>query len=162
MLSFRWQRSGSHEAHGSPESCDFGGSVSGAVLAIVIRMDNRTATSRVGARRSFIRVVRGFAEGSLVVLGFALAILLIGTPLALLARGVHEGLSWFVALRGETSALVDAFVSVSTVIGTVILVASFVRLLVAFFNWRRKLRARGSSGRAAKTRLNPHEIAEAA
>ena len=122
---------GSHRAHGSPESFDFGGSVSGAVLAIVIGMDNRTATSRVGALRSFIRVVRGFAEGSLVVLGFALAILLIGTPLALLARGVHEGLSWLVALRGETSALVEAFVSVSTVLGTVILVAVFVRLLVA-------------------------------
>ena len=106
-------------------------------------MDNRTSTSGVSGLTSFIRVIRGFAEGSLVVLGFALAILLIGTPLALLARGVHEGLSWFVALRGETSALVDAFVSVSTVIGTVILVASFVRLLVAFFNWRRKFRVRG-------------------
>ena len=96
------------------------------------------------------------------MLGFALAILLIGTPLALLARGVHEGLSWLVALRGETSALTDVFVSVSSGVGTVILVAVLVRLLVGFFNWRRRFRARGSSGRAAKTRLNPHEIAEAA
>ena len=104
-------------------------------------MDNRTATSRVGALRSFIRVVREFAEGSLVVLGFALAILLIGTPLALLARGVHEGLSWLVAFRGETSALMDALVSVSGLLGTVILVAVFVRLLVGFFDWRRRFRA---------------------
>jgi hypothetical protein len=125
-------------------------------------MDNRTATSRVGALRSFVRVVRGFAEGSMVVLGFALAIVLIGMPLALLARAVHEGLSWLVALRGETSALTDAFVTASSVVCTVTLVAVLVRLLVGFFNWRRRLRARGGSYRAAKTRSNPHEIAEAA
>jgi hypothetical protein len=47
---------------------------------------------------SFLRVIRGFAEGSLVVLGFALAIVLIGSPLALLARGVHEALSWLIAM----------------------------------------------------------------
>jgi len=115
-------------------------------------MDNRIATSRVGALRSFIRVVRGFAEGSLVVLGFALAILLIGTPLALLARGVHEGLSWLVTLRGETSALVEALVSVSSFVGTLILVAIFVRLLVGFFDWRRRFRARVSSGGTATSR----------
>jgi hypothetical protein len=125
-------------------------------------MDNRISTSKAGAMKSFIRVVRGFAEGSLVVLGFALAILLIGTPLALLARGVHEGLSWLVALRGEASALMEAFVSVSTVLVTVTLVAVFVRLLVAFFNWRRRFRTGRSSGGGAKTRLNPHEMAEAA
>ena len=125
-------------------------------------MDNRTSTSRVAGLTSFIRVIRGFAEGSLVVLGFALAILLIGTPLALLARGVHEGLSWLVALRGETSALTEAFVSVSSVVGTVILVAVLVRLLIGFFNWRRRSRARGITGHFAKTRLNPHEIAGAA
>jgi len=121
-------------------------------------MDNRTSTSRVTGLTSLMRVIRGFAEGSLVVLGFPLAILLIGTPLALLARGVHEGLSWLVALRGETSALIEAFVSVVTVLGTVILVAVFVRLLVGFFNWRRTFRARGSSRGTANTRLNPQEI----
>jgi hypothetical protein len=125
-------------------------------------MNNRIATSRVGAPRSFIRALRGLAEGSLVVLGFGLAILLIGTPLALLTRGIYEGLSWLVELRGETSALMEAFVSVSSVVGTVIVIAVFVRLLVAFFERRRRFRGRGSSGRAAKTRLNAHEIAEAA
>ncbi len=135
--------------------------INGAILAIVIGMDNRTAASRVGALRSFIRVVRGFAQGSLVVLGFALAILLLGTPLALLARGIHEGLTWLVALRGETSALVEALVSVASVLWTVILVAVFVRLLVGFFDWRRRFLA-GSSGRAANSGLNPDEIAGAA
>jgi hypothetical protein len=129
---------------------------------MVVGMDNRTATSRIGVLRSFIRVVRGFAEGSLVVLAFGLAILLVGTPLALLARGVHEALSWLVALRGETSALMEALVSVSSFLGTVILVAAFVRLIVGFFDWRRRFRASGRSGRAAKTRLDPHEIAKAA
>jgi len=124
--------------------------------------NNRTATFRIGALRSFVRVVRGFAEGSLVVLGFALAILLIGTPLALLARGVHEGLSWLVALRDETSVLMEALVSASSFLGTVILVAVLVRLLVGFFDWRRRFRARVSSGGTANTRLNRHEIAEAA
>ena len=109
-----------------------------------------------------MRVIRGFAEGSLVALGLALAILLIGTPLALLARGVHEGLSWLVGLRGETSALIEAFVSMAGVLGTVILVAVFVRLLVGFFDWRRRFRTRGSIGRTASTRLNPHEIEGAA
>ena len=145
MLPFKWQARLIEHGSNRPESVDFGGSVNGAVLAMVVGMDNRTATSRVAGLTSFMRVIRGFAEGSLVVLGFALAILLIGTPLALLARGVHEGLSWLVALRGETSALMEAFVSVSSVLGTVILVAVFVRLLVGFFNWRRRFRARGSS-----------------
>jgi hypothetical protein len=136
--------------------------VNGAVLAIVVGMNNRTATPRVDGLRSFLRVIRGFAEGSLVVLGFVLAILLIGTPLALLARGVHEGVSWLVAVRGGTSALIEPFVSISTFLGTVILAAGFVRLLVGFFNWRRRYRAGVSSGRPAKTRLNPHELSRAA
>jgi hypothetical protein len=102
---------------------------------MVVGMDNRNAIPRVGGLRSFIRVIRGFAEGSLVVLGFALAILLIGAPLALLARGVHEGLSWLVGLKNETTALMDAVVYVSSIAGTLILVAVLVRLLVGFFDW---------------------------
>jgi hypothetical protein len=125
-------------------------------------MNNRNATSRVGGLRSFIRVIRGFAEGSLVALGFALAILLIGTPLALLARGVHEGLAWLVGLRSETSALMGAFVSVSSAVAIVILVVMFVRLLVGFFEWRRRFRARVSSRPNATLRLDSHESAGAA
>jgi hypothetical protein len=119
---------------------------------MVIGMHNRTTMPRVAGLRSFLRVIRGFAEGSLAALGFALAILLIGTPLALLAQGVHEGLSWLAASRGETSALMEAFVSASSVVGTVILVGVLVRLLVGFFSWRRRYRARVLSGRPAKTR----------
>ncbi len=46
----------------------------------------------------FLRTIRGFAEASLVALGFALAILLIGAPIALIVRGLHEGFSWLAAL----------------------------------------------------------------
>ena len=45
---------------------------------------------------SFVRVVRGFAEASVAVLAFAIAILLLGIPIALIVRGLHEGLSWLV------------------------------------------------------------------
>src|SRR3954451_16111540 len=117
----------------------------GAALAMALGMNNRTAMPRVDGLRSFLRVIRGFAEGSLVALGFALAILLIGTPLALLARGVHEGLSWLVRLRGETSALLEAFFSASSVLGTVILVAVFIRVLAGFFNWRRRVQLAGAA-----------------
>jgi hypothetical protein len=122
---------------------------------MVVGMDNSNATSRVAGLRSFIRVIRGFAEGSLVVLGFALAILLIGTPLALLARGVHEGLSWLAGLRGETSALMDAFVSVSGVIGSIVLVAVVVRLLVGFFEWRRRFRLGREATDMSRSRVSP-------
>jgi len=140
----------------------FGGSGDGAVLAIVLRMNNRTANRRVDSLRSLLRVSRGFAEGSMVALGFGLAILLIGTPLALLVRGVHDGLSWLVGLGGEPTVLMDAVVYFSSMVGTVILVALLFRLLVGFLHWRRRFRARVSSGRTADTRVNSHQIAEAA
>ncbi|HEY7170580.1 MAG TPA: hypothetical protein VH417_07015 [Vicinamibacterales bacterium] len=133
----------------SPQLFEFGGSLHGADLAIVSGMDKRTSTSRAGSLTSLTRVVRGFAEASLMVAGFAAAILLIGTPLALLVRGLYEGLSWLVGRGGETSALVDAFVSLFSIGGGVVLLAVFVRLLVGFFDWRRRFRARVSDAAAA-------------
>ena len=112
-------------------------------------MNNTNATPRADSLAALARVLRGFAEGSLVVLGFAVAILLIGTPLALLFRTVHDGMSWLVASGGETSVLRDAFVSVSGVVGGVVLLAVFVRLLAGFFNWRRRFLAGLSEGRAS-------------
>ena len=43
----------------------------------------------------FIRLVQGFAEASVVVIAFAVAILLLGLPVALAVRVVHEIVSWF-------------------------------------------------------------------
>lgn len=85
---------------------------------------------------SFLRVIRGFAEASLVVLAFAFAILLIGIPIALIVRGLYEGLSWLVRLSGDTSAPVQALVWVSSVAGGLAIAAILARLLVRFFHWR--------------------------
>jgi hypothetical protein len=125
-------------------------------------MNNRTATPRRGAFASFVRVIRGFAEASLVVLGFAFAILLIGLPIALIVRALHEGVSWLAEFRGDVSAVVEALVSISTVAGGLILGAVFVRLLVGFFNWRRTARARGFSGVTPDTQMDGQGIARAA
>jgi hypothetical protein len=52
--------------------------------------DQRTDGARVW------RVVRAFAEAGLVSIAFALAILLIGLPVALLGRALHEMVAWMV------------------------------------------------------------------
>lgn len=80
----------------------------------------------------------------------------------MLAQGVHAGFSWLVGLLGGTSALTDAFVSVSTVLVTVILVVAFVRFLVALFSWRCRAGIRMRRGRGATTRMHAHKPAEAA
>jgi len=57
----------------------------------------RTATyqrAQQGPLRQFLRVVRGLAEASLVVVAFALAILLLGLPIALAVRAVQGIVSW--------------------------------------------------------------------
>jgi hypothetical protein len=113
-------------------------------------MDNRTALS------SFVRVIRAFAEASVVALGFVLAILAIGTPIALIVRGLHESLSWLARLHGDPSAIVEALVSLSSVAGGVILTAVLIRLVVGFFHWRRRFRARVISEHPANARSHRH------
>jgi hypothetical protein len=121
-------------------------------------MDNRTATGW----RSFFRVIRAFAEGSFVAFGFAFAILAVGTPIVLIIRGLHEGLSWLARLVGDSSALLEALVSISSIAGGVILTAVFIRLLVRFFHWRRRFRIDAMTGNAANARVDQREIAQAA
>jgi hypothetical protein len=131
---------------------------SGAYLAIVHGMDNRTAPGW----RSFVRVIRAFVEGSLVAFGFAFAILAVGTPIVLIIRGLHEGLSWLARLVGDPTPLVEALVSISSVAGGVILTAVFIRLLVRFFQWRRRFRIDVMTGSAANARRDQREVAQAA
>ncbi len=50
--------------------------------------DQRTDGVRV------LGVIRAFAEAALVAIVFALAILLIGLPFALLGRVLHEVMAW--------------------------------------------------------------------
>jgi hypothetical protein len=84
-------------------------------------MKNRPTTPDRGWIVSFVRVIRAFAEGSLAVLAAAIALLLIGIPIALIVRGLHEGLSWTVRLAGEMSAGVEALVSVVSVVGGLVI-----------------------------------------
>ena len=139
MGSFRWQRSGSRRAHGSPESFDFGGSADGAVLAIPVRMKNRTATSRVGALRSLMPRRARIGGGVAGRIGIRA-----GYPADRNAtRAVDRGVSTKVC-RGSSRCearhqllwrLSSRFRASS---GPSSLVAVFVRLLVAFFEWRRR------------------------
>jgi hypothetical protein len=111
---------------------------------------------------SFVRVIRAFAEGSVVVFGFAFAILAIGTPIVLIIRGLHEGLLWLARLVGGSSAFVEALVSASSVAGGVVLTAVFVKLLVRCFHWCSRRRTALMTGHAATARLPQREIAQAA
>jgi hypothetical protein len=111
---------------------------------------------------SFVRVMGGLAGASLVALAFALAILLIGIPIALIIRGLQEGLSWLVGLERGMSALVQALVSISSVAGGLVIAAALARLLVRFFHWRRTFRARVISGETPLTQLGRQTIGRAA
>jgi len=97
----------------------------------------------------------------LVALGFVIAVLLIGTPVALIVRGLHGGFSWVAQLRGDASPFGEALVAVSSIAGGVILTAVFVRLLDGLIDWRWKFRARVISARTTRTSIDHHDIAEA-
>jgi hypothetical protein len=111
---------------------------------------------------SFVRVIRGFAEGSLAALVFAFAILVIGTPIALIIRGLDEGLSWLVRLGGEMSSRGEALVSVSSVTGGLVIALLVARLIVRSFYERRPFRARVITGRTPHTEVVRQEIGMAA
>ena len=111
---------------------------------------------------SFGRVIRGIAEGSLAAVAFAFAILLIGIPIALIVRGLHEGLSWVVRLGGEMSGLVEALVSVSSTVGGLLIALAVAALLVRFFHWRDTFRPRVISGDPTHADVGRQEIGRAA
>ena len=68
--------------------------MNGAHLALTPGMSISTAGHRNPGIASFVRVVRAFAEASLAAVAFAVAILLIGLPIALVVRVVHDGVQW--------------------------------------------------------------------
>jgi hypothetical protein len=121
-------------------------------------MDNRTATRLT----SLFRVIRAFAEASVVAFGFAFAILALGTPIVLIIRSLHEGLSWLARLVGDHSRVAEALASVSSLAGALILVAVFIRLLVRFLHWRRRLCTDVMTEHAAHARVDQREIAQVA
>jgi len=60
------------------------------------------------------------------------------------------------------SALVQALVSVSSVVGGLVIAAVFATLLVRLFRWRHTLRARVISGENPHTQLRRQETGRAA
>jgi hypothetical protein len=53
-------------------------------------------SERQGPLLQFLRVVRGLAEASLVVIAFTAALLMLGLPVAFAVRAVHDIVSWLV------------------------------------------------------------------
>ena len=125
-------------------------------------MNNRRATHDDDRTMPFGRVIRGIAEGALAAVAFAFAILLIGIPIALIVRGLHAGLSWFVRLAGEVPALVEALVSVSSTVAGLVTALVVAALLVRFFHWRDTFRARVISGETPHTDVGRQQIGRAA
>jgi hypothetical protein len=144
--------------------CDSGGCAAingGSLFAIVLRMNNRPATHDADRTMPFGRVVRGIAEGSLAAVALAFAIWLIGIPIALIVRGLHAGLSWLVRLPGETPALIEALVWVSSIAAGLVTGLVVVTLLVRLFHWRRTSRARLISGEIPHTHVDHQAIGRA-
>jgi hypothetical protein len=112
--------------------CRFNAATNGSGLAILFGMRTKTAAHRHTGIVSFLRGVRAFVEASLVVLAFGITILLIGLPIALSVRLVHESFSWLARLGGEMGLITDAVVSIAAVVGGVILTAVFASALVGF------------------------------
>jgi hypothetical protein len=96
---------------------------------------NEAAAHRNGGIASLVRVVRAFAEASVVMLAFVFAILLVGLPIAMSVRAVHEGLSWLARRGGEMGAATEVLVSGASVVGGIIATAAFARVLVGLFRW---------------------------
>jgi hypothetical protein len=57
-------------------------------------MTTENVTGRPDSLAPVRRVVRAFAEASVVAVGFALAILLLGLPVALAGRLLHDLIAW--------------------------------------------------------------------
>jgi hypothetical protein len=110
---------------------------------MVISMNTRSSTPNRRSGISFGRVVRAFVEASLVALAFGVAILLVGAPIALLARALHGGLSW---LAGGTplSPSGEALVAAATIVVGLVLAGALVRALVGLRD--RRARARSVAG----------------
>ena len=108
----------------------------GLYVAIPFGMTNSAAIHRNRGIASVVRVVRAFAEASLIALAFGLAILVIGAPMAFTVRIVHDGLTWHARSGGELGAAAGALVTVASIAGGAMLTAAFARVLGGFFRWR--------------------------
>lgn len=111
---------------------------------------------------SFRTGLRTIAEASLVAtLGLPVAVLLIGTPIALLVRTLYEGLSWLTRSGNMTGPFIEAVVAVASAAGGVFLFALSARFFVGLF-WQRRARRHGMKGSDKATQKSlGHRLAEA-
>ena len=111
---------------------------------------------------AFARGLRAFAEASLVAgLGFSVVVLLIGTPIALLVRGLYEGLSWLTRSGDMTGPFIEALVAVASSVGGVTLFALAARTVVRRFWQRRESRLRMKSNVSTSEKPLNLDFAEA-
>jgi len=113
-------------------------------------MRNKAAIHPNTRIAAFVRGVREFAEASVVALVLGFVIFLIGVPLALGVRVVHESLSRLARLGGEIGPVAEAMVAVPGVVGGLMLTVIFAGTLVGFFRWR---------GRALRRRSHASDVA---
>jgi len=111
---------------------------------------------------SFGPGLRTIAEASFVAaLGLPVAVLLIGIPIALLVRTLHEGLSWLTRSGGMTGPFIEALVAVASSVGGVFLFAVSARFFVRLFWRRRASRYRMKSSDSPSDKSRSHHLAEA-
>ena len=93
---------------------------------------------QAGSAARVLRILRAFAEGSIVALGSVFAILAIGIPVALAARALHALGGW---LGGGVFAHISRVaVPAAWGVGMTALVALVACSLMLFFSWRQRLR----------------------
>lgn len=84
-----------------------------------------------------LRIIRAFAEGSFVALGFAFAILALGIPVVLAARAAYAVVLW---LAGDGIVALGRTIEFAASVGAMLGAAATVATsLVLFFAWRRRL-----------------------
>lgn len=104
-----------------------------------------------------LRIIRAFAEGSFVALGFVFAILAIGIPVVLAARAVRAVVLW---LAGDGIVALGRTLELAAPVGGIIAATATVATsLVLFFAWRRRFTSAHPSRRprsqAAQPNLKP-------
>jgi hypothetical protein len=111
---------------------------------------------------SFAPGLRAIAEASLVAaLGLPVAVLLIGTLIALLVRTLHEGLSWLTRSGDVTGPFIEGLVAVASAVGGVLLFALSAQFFVRLFWQRRAGRDGMKSSDSTSEKLLSRHLAEA-
>ena len=86
---------------------------------------------------SLTRIIARLVGVSLVSVGFGLAVLLIGWPLAASLWLAHEGVAWIARVNGQTHPLSEVLVSIVSTVAGLLLTAFLARML--FESVRRRI-----------------------